>query len=70
MNQLKMTEESEQFAIEYNETQKILEDKYEQEMRKAVSNIRREVNKAESLCLGWDLAPIIDESLAIVDVSE
>lgn len=70
MNLLRMNKESERFASEYNETQEILADRYEQEMNKAVSNIMYEVDKADSPYLGKDLAPIIDESLTIVDVSE
>lgn len=52
MNQLRMTEESDKFTSEYNKTQEILAYRYEQEIRKAISNIREEVDKAESPYLG------------------
>lgn len=65
-----MKEESKRIASEQQEYIAIVSDRYEQEMKEAVSNIKYEVDKAESPYLGKDLAPIIDESLAIVDVSE
>lgn len=68
MNQLRMNKESDKFATEYNEISEILADRYEQEMREAVSNIKYELDKAELPYLRLDLAPIIDESLATVDL--
>ena len=68
MNQLRMNKESDKFATEYNEISEILADRYEQEMREVVSNIKYELDKVELPYLGLDLAPIIDESLATVDL--
>lgn len=70
INYYQMEKESEQFASEQREYIEIVSDRYEQEMIKAVNNIKYELNKSESPYLGTDLTPIIDESLAIVDVSE
>ena len=67
-NYLSMEEESKRIALEHEEYLAILTDKYEQEMKGAVSNIRYELDKAESPYLGLDLAPIIDESLATIDL--
>lgn len=69
-NYLAMEEESQRIAFEQLEYTAIISDRYEQEMKKAVSNIKYEMEKAESPYLGLDLAPIINESLAIVDVSK
>lgn len=65
-----MTKESEQFASEYDEFQKIFEDEYQVEMIRATQNIKKEVDKADTPYLGTDVTPIIDESLATIDLSE
>ena len=70
MSYLKLNQESEQFASEYSQLQEILADRYQQEMTKAIRNIKEEVNNAESPYLGLDLAPIIHDSLTIVDISK
>ena len=67
-NYLSMEEESKRIALEHEEYLAILTDKYEQDMKEAVSNIKHELDKAESPYLGLDLAPIIDESLATIDL--
>lgn len=63
-----MEEDSKRFASIYSEFQEILADRYQQEMTKAAQNIMYEVEKADSPYLGKDLAPIIDNSLVIVDI--
>ena len=65
-----MEEESKKVATEQQEYIAIISDRYQQEMKKVASNIKYEVENAESPYLGLDLAPVIDESLATIDLSE
>lgn len=64
-NFYQMEEESQKIASEQQEYIAIVSDRYEQDMKKTVSNIKEEVEKAESPYLspnvdsrGKDLAPI------------
>ena len=67
-NYLSMEEESKRIALEHEEYLAIFTDKYEQDIKEVVSNIKHELDKADLPYLGLDLAPIIDESLATIDL--
>lgn len=67
-NYLLMEEESKRIALKHEEYLAIFTDKYEQDMRRIVSNIKHELDNADLPYLGLDLAPNINESLATIDL--